>query len=88
MAHSNLPSEHDKSQEDGKEEGPKKTNFTTLQSARASFLKVISYFSGDMQVFGKWMKSKSRRFFFFFTMKQFDCDPDPHKENSALLYYK
>lgn len=30
----------------------------SLQRARACFLKGVSYFSGDMEVFGKWMESK------------------------------
>lgn len=31
---------------------------STLQKARARFLRGVSYFSGDMEVFGKWMESK------------------------------
>lgn len=55
MAHSDPPSEHDKS----KKEGSMKPGPITLQRTRAGLFKVVSYFSGDMQVFGKWMESKS-----------------------------
>ncbi|XP_070820974.1 urea transporter 2 [Chaetodon trifascialis] len=50
MAHPDRPSEHENSQEDRKEKDP-----TSLQRSRACFLKGLSYFSGDMEVFGKWM---------------------------------
>lgn len=60
MAHSDLPSEHDKS----KEEGSMKPGPITLQRTRACLFKVVSYFSGDMQVFGKWMESKSALIFY------------------------
>ncbi|XP_073321609.1 urea transporter 2 [Pagrus major] len=53
MAHPNLPSEHDNSQEDREQPAP-----TTLQRTRAHFLKGVSYFSGDMKAFGKWMEKQ------------------------------
>lgn len=31
---------------------------TMLQKAGRRFLKGVSYFAGDMKVFGKWMESK------------------------------
>lgn len=64
MAQIELPSENDKSIEDRKEEGPTKPSPKTLQRTRDCLLKAVSYFSGDMQAFGKWMESKS----FFLTM--------------------
>lgn len=40
------------------------TGPTTLQKANAYLFKGISYISGDMEVFGKWMKSKTNTFNF------------------------
>lgn len=60
MAHTDRQSDHDKPQVDKKEKDPEQaTGPTNLQKARARFLKGVSYFSGDMEVFGKWMQSKS-----------------------------
>lgn len=59
MAHPNLPSDHDSTQMDKKEKGPVQPAPTTLQRTKARFLKGVSYFSGDMKVFGKWMESKT-----------------------------
>ncbi|XP_068995218.1 urea transporter 2 [Embiotoca jacksoni] len=56
MPHPDLSSEPERSEADKKEcqvqpsAGP-----PTLQRTRARFLKGVSYFSGDMEVFGKWM---------------------------------
>nr|XP_046243206.1 urea transporter 2 isoform X1 [Scatophagus argus] len=58
MAHPAPPSEHDSSQEDRKEKGLMEPRPTALQRTRACFLKGISYFSGDMQPFGKWMEKQ------------------------------
>lgn len=59
MAHPALQSEHDKPQVDKKDKDPvQPAGPTNLQKARARFLKGVSYFSGDMKVFGKWMESK------------------------------
>ncbi|XP_070760128.1 urea transporter 2 isoform X1 [Enoplosus armatus] len=58
MAHPVLPSEHDNSQEDRKEKDPMQPGPTPLQRAKACFLKGVSYFSGDMEVFGKWMEKQ------------------------------
>lgn len=65
MENFDLPSENNMPQENG-EEGPKKIEHKTLQKARVVILKVISYFSGDMQAFGKWMKSKSNNICAYF----------------------
>uniref|UniRef100_A0A3Q3FHQ2 Solute carrier family 14 member 2 n=1 Tax=Labrus bergylta TaxID=56723 RepID=A0A3Q3FHQ2_9LABR len=54
MAQSNLPVGNDKPQEVGGE----KTRPLALQKARDNFLKGVSYFSGDMEVFGKWMEKQ------------------------------
>lgn len=59
MAHIDLPPEQDKSNEDRKQESPTKPRPKTLQRTRDCLLKAVSYFSGDMQAFGKWMESKS-----------------------------
>lgn len=59
MAHPDILSEHDNSQEDRMEKDPIEPGPTALQKTRACFLKGVSYFSGDMEVFGKWMESKS-----------------------------
>ncbi|XP_029295683.1 LOW QUALITY PROTEIN: urea transporter 2 [Cottoperca gobio] len=58
MEKPNLPSEHDNSQEDGKEKDPVQPGPTLLQRSWTRFLKGISYFSGDMKVFGEWMKKQ------------------------------
>ncbi|TDH12692.1 hypothetical protein EPR50_G00049920 [Perca flavescens] len=58
MADTDLPSEHGNSQENRKEKDPVQPGPTNLQRARARFLKGISYFSGDMKVFGKWMEKQ------------------------------
>lgn len=76
MAHPDLPPEHDNSQEDKKEKALVQPGPTSLQRARACFLKGVSYFSGDMEVFGKWMESKS--LFIFFQCK--------HKGSTAVVY--
>ncbi|TMS04123.1 Urea transporter 2 [Larimichthys crocea] len=55
MAQTDLPSEHDNTQEDRKEKEPVQPR---LQRARACLLKGVSYFSGDMEVFGKWMEKQ------------------------------
>uniref|UniRef100_UPI0037E788AD urea transporter 2 isoform X1 n=2 Tax=Semicossyphus pulcher TaxID=241346 RepID=UPI0037E788AD len=55
MAQPDLPaSEHDKPQEDTK----KDPRPPTLQRAKNCFFKGVSYFSGDMEVFGKWMEKQ------------------------------
>lgn len=60
MTPADLPAEHvGKSQENGKEGNPLKPRCTKLQKAKAHLLKAVSYFSGDMHLFGKWMESKS-----------------------------
>lgn len=59
MAQPDLPPEHNGSEEDKKETEPAPPQPTTLQRSKACFLKGVSYFSGDMEVFGKWMESKS-----------------------------
>ncbi|XP_038559820.1 urea transporter 2-like [Micropterus salmoides] len=56
MAH--PQSEHNNSQEDRKEKDPMQPGRKALQRARACFLKGVSYFSGDMKVFGKWMEKQ------------------------------
>lgn len=61
MAQTDLPSEHDNTQEDRKEKEPVQPR---LQRARACLLKGVSYFSGDMEVFGKWMESKLTKIIF------------------------
>ncbi|KAK9522681.1 hypothetical protein VZT92_019130 [Zoarces viviparus] len=58
MANPDLPSEHDDSQLDRKEPETEQPGPRNLQTARARFLKGISYFSGDMKVFGKWMEKQ------------------------------
>lgn len=59
MAHPQLPSQHGSSLELMKEKDPvQPAGPTTLQRAWAHFLSGVSYFSGDMKVFGKWMESK------------------------------
>ncbi|XP_053182014.1 urea transporter 2 [Scomber japonicus] len=59
MAHTDRQSDHDKPQVDKKEKDPEQaTGPTNLQKARARFLKGVSYFSGDMEVFGKWMQKQ------------------------------
>nr|AAD53268.2 urea transporter [Opsanus beta] len=56
MAH---PDEHENQQADGKENVPvQPAGPTRLQKARACFLKGVSYFSGDMKAFGKWMEKR------------------------------
>lgn len=54
--------QHFESENDNKEkeaaQAAEATRPTTLQRVRAKFLKGVSYFSGDMEVFGKWMESK------------------------------
>ncbi|TKS78804.1 Urea transporter 2 [Collichthys lucidus] len=55
MAQTDLPSEHDNNQEDRKEKEPVQSR---LQRARACLFKGVSYFSGDMEVFGKWMEKQ------------------------------
>uniref|UniRef100_A0A3Q3FHN1 Solute carrier family 14 member 2 n=1 Tax=Labrus bergylta TaxID=56723 RepID=A0A3Q3FHN1_9LABR len=40
------------------EVGGEKTRPLALQKARDNFLKGVSYFSGDMEVFGKWMEKQ------------------------------
>ncbi|KAM3610882.1 uncharacterized protein V6R79_010096 [Siganus canaliculatus] len=55
MAHPDLPSE---SQEDKKDMDLVQPQATTLQRTRACLLKGVSYFSGDMSVFGKWMEKQ------------------------------
>lgn len=66
MAHPDLQSEHGSSAQDQtKEKEPvQPARPTALQRARKRFLKGISYFSGDMKAFGKWMESK---------LMQMDC---------------
>lgn len=58
MAHPYLPSQNGNSQEDRQEDRVQPAGATALQKARAHFLKGVSYFSGDMEVFGKWMESR------------------------------
>lgn len=59
MAQLDLPSEHGSSQERAQVKDPvEQARPTTLQRAWACFLKGVSYFSGDMPAFGKWMESK------------------------------
>lgn len=55
MPYPDSPSQDGNSQEERTEAQARPT---ALQSARACFLKGVSYFSGDMEVFGKWMESK------------------------------
>ncbi|XP_071755786.2 urea transporter 2 isoform X1 [Centroberyx gerrardi] len=57
MANPVLKSEHEKSQGEKTDAAPP-AGPTTLQRARARFLKGVSYFSGDMKVFGKWMEKQ------------------------------
>ncbi|XP_062418241.1 urea transporter 2 [Pungitius pungitius] len=57
MANPDPPTERDDSPVDKDPEQPGPRN---QQRARACFLKGLSYFSGDMKVFGKWME---RQFF-------------------------
>ncbi|XP_022074013.2 urea transporter 2 [Acanthochromis polyacanthus] len=56
MAHPDLPPENEHSQEDKPKEQVQPAGPTRLQKAKARFLKGVSYFSGDMEVFGKWME--------------------------------
>lgn len=58
MAHPELPPEHDSSHEDKKEKDPVQPGPTKLKRARARFLKGVSYFAGDMEVFAKWMEKQ------------------------------
>ncbi|XP_068559667.1 urea transporter 2 [Cebidichthys violaceus] len=58
MANPDLPSEHDNYQLDRKEPEPEQPGPRNEQTARARFLKGVSYFSGDMKVFGKWMEKQ------------------------------
>ncbi|XP_041854350.1 urea transporter 2 [Melanotaenia boesemani] len=58
MAHPDLPSEHDHSLEDRKEAQVQPAGAKTLQRTKSCFLKGVSYFSGDMKVFGKWMEKQ------------------------------
>ncbi|KAL3975904.1 crooked neck [Sarotherodon galilaeus] len=58
MAHPDLPSQNGNSQEDRQEDRVQPGGATALQKARARFLKGVSYFSGDMEVFGKWMEKQ------------------------------
>uniref|UniRef100_A0A3B4WLB1 Solute carrier family 14 member 2 n=1 Tax=Seriola lalandi dorsalis TaxID=1841481 RepID=A0A3B4WLB1_SERLL len=59
MAPLELQSEHDNSQKDMKEKDPvQPAGPTALQRFTARFLKGVSYFSGDMKVFGKWMEKQ------------------------------
>ncbi|XP_030000372.1 urea transporter 2 isoform X1 [Sphaeramia orbicularis] len=51
MAHPDTQCEHDRVQVPPS--GP-----TAMQKARSRFLKVVSYFSGDMKPFGKWMEKQ------------------------------
>uniref|UniRef100_A0A7N6F8I1 Solute carrier family 14 member 2 n=1 Tax=Anabas testudineus TaxID=64144 RepID=A0A7N6F8I1_ANATE len=53
MAHLDLPSEHMEANDPVQPAGA-----TTLQRAWARFLKGVSYFSGDMAAFGKWMEKQ------------------------------
>ncbi len=82
MAHPDLPSEHDNSQEDRKEKDSMQLGPTTLQRARACFLKGVSYFSGDMEVFGKWMESKST--LIVNSEKILSCPPQKQYGNGIL----
>lgn len=59
MAHPDLQSEHRPSQEDGRDSQARPAGLTALQRTKACFLKGVSYFSGDMEAFGKWMESES-----------------------------
>lgn len=59
MAQIDLSSANNKTPEDGKEGSPMKQRTKTLRGSRACLLKVVSYFAGDMQPFGKWMESMS-----------------------------
>ncbi|XP_056147756.1 urea transporter 2 isoform X2 [Lampris incognitus] len=52
-----IHSEHEKPQEETANDGQPETP-TSLQKARARFLKGVSYFSGDMEAFGNWMKKQ------------------------------
>ncbi|KAM9858312.1 urea transporter 2 isoform 1-T1 [Aulostomus maculatus] len=56
MAQPDVQPEHDKKEKDPQQSA----RSAALQRARARFLKGVSYFSGDMEVFGKWME---RQFF-------------------------
>lgn len=58
MAHPDLASEHDNSHNDMKEKDPVQPGPTRLKRVKDRFLKGVSYFSGDMKSFGKWMESK------------------------------
>lgn len=59
MAHPDLQSEHDSSQDQTKEKEPvHPAGPTALQRAKTRFLKGVSYFSGDMKPFGQWMESR------------------------------
>ncbi|XP_040052723.2 urea transporter 2 [Gasterosteus aculeatus] len=53
MANIEPPREHDNSPVDPEQPGPR-----NQQGAGARFLKGVSYFSGDMKVFGKWMEKQ------------------------------
>ena len=62
MSQPDLPSDHDNSPEEKKEMDIVQPRPTNLQRARARFLKGVLYFAGDMEVFGKWMESRSTLF--------------------------
>lgn len=53
MAQRNLPSEHGNTQDPAEPARP-----TNLKRAWVRIVKGVSYFSGDMTAFGKWMESK------------------------------
>nr|AGA93882.1 urea transporter [Porichthys notatus] len=59
MAHPDEKSEQGNQQTDKNENVPvQAAGQTSLQKARARFLKGVSYFSGDMKAFAKWMEKR------------------------------
>ncbi|KAM4577669.1 urea transporter 2 isoform 2-T2 [Odontesthes bonariensis] len=61
MDHSDLPPtriNYEEEKKDKKEDQVQPAGPTALQKARSRFLKGVSYFSGDMEVFGKWMEKQ------------------------------
>ncbi|KAM9394035.1 urea transporter 2 isoform 1-T1 [Pholidichthys leucotaenia] len=57
MANIDVPSQPEQPQEDRKENQMRPAQ-PSLKTARARFLKGVSYFSGDMEVFAKWMEKQ------------------------------
>ncbi|KAJ4942027.1 hypothetical protein JOQ06_011897 [Pogonophryne albipinna] len=66
MANPDLPPKCENSQEDKREVDTVQQRSSNVRACRTRFLKAISYFSGDMKVFGKWMEKQ------FFLLKLLD----------------